>query len=146
MSKTGSYKMDISRKLFRTHLDGSPGEYKIALVLGSFEHGGLFYPLGNVKVGGKRTADHRVVYGAQPEIHHQFAQPQKMPNTVVSLAFAGLTGAPLLLLLGVWARLGVNANNLSKEPVGSAVFLGLVAAYMGPRQWPTGWASSYSRR
>ncbi|KAJ1933524.1 proteasome regulatory particle base subunit [Linderina macrospora] len=132
MSKLGSYKLDITRKQFRTHLDGHPGEYKISLVLGSFEHGGLFYPLGSVKVSGKAaTTEEKVVYGAKPEIHHQFAEAQKMPSIVVSLVFAGLTAAPLVGLLGVWAALGVNAKGLGKEPVGSAVFLGLVTAYMG---------------
>ncbi|KAJ1816960.1 proteasome regulatory particle base subunit [Coemansia sp. RSA 2598] len=129
--KAGSYRMDMTRKQFRSHLATAPGTYAVALVLGSFDEGGLFYHLGEVQVAGKRRSSASdVSYGPRPEIHHRFADPQRMPNVLLSLVFAGLVAAPLLALAGVWARLGVNADNLAKEPAGSTAFMVLVAAYM----------------
>ncbi|KAJ2359386.1 proteasome regulatory particle base subunit [Coemansia sp. RSA 2618] len=130
---SGSYKMDISRKSFRIHFSPAPGVYNIALVLGSFEEGGLFYDLGNVEMvaaKGAKTKKPAAVYGPKPEIQHRFAEPQKMPNILVSLFFTGLVAVPFIGLLAVWAHLGVNADNLQLEPVGSVVFMGLVAAYI----------------
>ncbi|KAJ2883666.1 proteasome regulatory particle base subunit [Coemansia aciculifera] len=133
-SKSGEFKMEMTRAQFRKHFDLAPGTYNVALVLGSHsdEDGGVLYKLGNVhmegssKNGGKAAKS--VVYGAREEIQHQFGSPQRMPNAAVSLAFSGVVVAPLVLLLVVWARLGVNVAGVQWEGV---VFLGAVAAYVG---------------
>ncbi|KAJ2007662.1 proteasome regulatory particle base subunit [Coemansia thaxteri] len=134
----GSFKLDVSRKQFRQHFDAAPGKYNVALVLGSFAEGGLLYKLGDVHmVAGSGSAKSKVaagskgVYGPKAEIQHRFAEPQRMPRAVVSLAFTGLVAAPLVALFGAWARLGVNFSNLQREPVGSVAFMGLVTAYLG---------------
>ncbi|KAJ2803379.1 proteasome regulatory particle base subunit [Coemansia helicoidea] len=129
-AKGGQYKASIPRKEFRRHLASAPGRYTLALVLGSFEHGGLVYELGAVDVAGKRAGPRRAALGPKLEIRHRFADPQRMPSAAVSLAFAGLVAAPLAGLAHVWARLGVNASNLKREAAGSAAFMALVAAYM----------------
>ncbi|KAJ1646105.1 proteasome regulatory particle base subunit [Coemansia asiatica] len=131
MGKNGSYRMDVTRKQFRSHLGAMPGKHMVSLVLGSFDEGGLFYELGEVQVAGKkRIGNADVLYGPRDEIHHRFAEPQRMPNVLLSLVFAGLVAAPLLALVGVWVRMGVNMSNLAKEPVGSSALMVLVAAYM----------------
>ncbi|KAJ2134839.1 proteasome regulatory particle base subunit [Coemansia sp. RSA 518] len=133
VKSTESYKMDVSRKNFRLHFSSAPGVYNVALVLGSFKQGGLFYDLGNVEMvapKGTKEKKHEVAYGPKPEIHHRFAEPQKMPNILVSLFFTGLVVVPFIGLLGGWAYLGVNADKLQMEPVGSVVFMGLIAAYI----------------
>ncbi|KAJ1965883.1 proteasome regulatory particle base subunit [Dipsacomyces acuminosporus] len=136
MSKKGSYKMDLTRRLYRRNFGGASGTYNIALILGSFEEGGLYYKLGNinispaVKAAARGSSAQEVKYEAKEEIHHKFADPQKMPNVGVSLVFTAMVVAPLLALFATWAKLGVNTRNLKKEPVGSAVFLGLIAVYM----------------
>ncbi|KAI9481880.1 proteasome regulatory particle base subunit [Coemansia sp. RSA 989] len=130
---SGSYKLDVSRKVFRQNFGSVPGVYNVALVLGSFAEGGLFYELGNVHMvaGNKaKLKEPKATYGPKPEIQHRFAEPQKMPNILFSLLFTGLAVAPLVALLGVWGRLGVNLQKLQLEPVGSVAFMGLVAAYM----------------
>ncbi|KAJ1668468.1 proteasome regulatory particle base subunit [Coemansia sp. RSA 1646] len=130
-TKRGSYKMDLSRKNFRTHFSSAPGTYNAALILGSFTDGGVFYELGDIIIAGKEKQKRDVaVYGAKPEIRHRFSDAQKMPNAAVSLAFTAAAVAPLVVLLGAWARLGVNAADLKKEAVGSVAFMGLVSAYM----------------
>ncbi|KAJ1841533.1 proteasome regulatory particle base subunit [Coemansia sp. RSA 2708] len=129
----GSYKMDISRKNYRRYFSSAPGIYSVALVLGAADHGGLFYELGNIEMVGSKGAKPKtpaVVYGPKPEIHHRFSEPQKMPNVFLSLIFTGLAVAPLVVLVGGWAQMGVNLNKLQLEPVGSVVFMGLVATCM----------------
>ncbi|KAI9501899.1 proteasome regulatory particle base subunit [Coemansia spiralis] len=137
-AKRGSYKMDLSRKNFRTHFSSAPGSYDIALVLGSFTDGGLFYKLGDIEIGGNSAAAKRkqqqkmdAAYGPKPEIRHRFAEPQRMPSALVSLAFTAAVVALLVALFCVWSRLGVNAANLKKESTGSVVFMALITAYMG---------------
>ncbi|KAJ2079518.1 hypothetical protein H4R24_003718 [Coemansia sp. RSA 988] len=129
----GSYKMDITRKDFRRHFAAAPGKYHVALELGAFSSGGAEYEVGNIEMAGGSKAPPlvSVAYGPKPEIHHRFADAQQMPNVVVSLVFAVLTAAPLAVLLQTWAGLGVNINGLRREMVGSVVFMGLIAAYMG---------------
>ncbi|KAJ1880410.1 hypothetical protein LPJ57_002269 [Coemansia sp. RSA 486] len=128
MGKSGSYRLNVGRKQLRTHL--TSGQYAISLVLGSFADGGLFYHLGDVQVVGKQKKKNVVRYGRQPEIQHRFAEPQRMPNVVLSAVFALLVCVPLAGLVGVWVRMGVNVDNLAKESVGSTMLLAMVAAYM----------------
>ncbi|KAJ2800553.1 proteasome regulatory particle base subunit [Coemansia furcata] len=135
MGKSGVFKMEITRKQFRTHFESAPGQYNVALVLGSYAEGGLLYKLGDVHmaVGTSKTQSSVAspVYGPKEEIRHRFAEPQRMPNVVVSLVFSCAVVVPLVVLLGAWAKLGVNVDNLQREAAGSIAFLGLVAAYVG---------------
>ncbi|KAJ2747212.1 proteasome regulatory particle base subunit [Coemansia sp. BCRC 34301] len=142
MGKPGGFKLELTRKQFRKHFDAAPGKYNMALVLGSHEQGGLLYKLGDVNMASsssssssssstKSAVSSPAAYGPKEEIRHRFAEPQRMPNAGLSLVFAGVVVVPLLALFVVWARLGVNANNLRREAVGSVAFLGLVAAYVG---------------
>ncbi|PIA13411.1 hypothetical protein COEREDRAFT_83524 [Coemansia reversa NRRL 1564] len=129
----GSYKMDITRKDFRRHFAAAPGQYHVALVLGSFKNGGAEFEVGNIEMAGgnKTQRPTSVTYGPKSEIHHRFSEPQQMPNIIVSLTFTALTVAPLVVLLQTWTGLGVNINGLRREMAGSVVFMALIAAYMG---------------
>ncbi|KAJ2015978.1 proteasome regulatory particle base subunit [Coemansia sp. S680] len=134
VGKSGVFKMEMTRKLFRKHFDSAPGQYNVALVLGSYTEGGLLYKLGDVYMAEGSSKGQASVaspgYGPKEEIRHRFAESQRMPNVVVSLVFSCAVVVPLVALLVVWARLGVNVDNLQKEAAGSLAFLGLVAAYM----------------
>uniref|UniRef100_A0A4W3J5X8 Dolichyl-diphosphooligosaccharide--protein glycosyltransferase subunit 2 n=1 Tax=Callorhinchus milii TaxID=7868 RepID=A0A4W3J5X8_CALMI len=74
-------------------------------------------------------------YAPKPEIQHLFREPEKRPPTVVSNAFTALVIAPLLLLLILWAKLGVNISNFTFTPstlifhLGHAAMLGLMYVY-----------------
>lgn len=130
----GSYKLSLTRKLFRKCFTQS-GTYNMALVVGSPEEtNGVLYELGEVEVKAISTNANKNLntkkYGKKDEIRHQFGAPQKMPNLGISLIFIALVCVPLVVLVAVWMGLGANLSNLPKEPMG-AVFLGLVGAYMG---------------
>lgn len=74
-------------------------------------------------------------YGSKPEIHHIFRDDPKSPPKVVSLFFTLAVLAALPVLLGVWAALGGNVDDLSKafgaRPVAHGLFLGSIVAMEG---------------
>ena len=53
---------------------------------------------------------------ARPEIIHMFRPPEKRPPTVVSTVFVALVAAPVLVLLVLWSRLGINLDALARVP------------------------------
>ncbi|XP_064653150.1 dolichyl-diphosphooligosaccharide--protein glycosyltransferase subunit 2-like [Lineus longissimus] len=66
------------------------------------------------------------MYAMRPEIEHMFRPPEKTPPTVVSNAFTVLVLLPILILLFLWMKIGVNISNfpLSVSAVGFHVCLG----------------------
>ncbi|XP_050073129.1 dolichyl-diphosphooligosaccharide--protein glycosyltransferase subunit 2 [Anopheles maculipalpis] len=63
-----------------------------------------------------------------PEIVHQFRTPEKRPARFVSDLFTVLCIAPIVILFGLWARLGVNVKNfpLSLGALGFHLGLGAI--------------------
>lgn len=51
--------------------------------------------------------------GPKPEIKHLFRPAEKRPPQAVSLFFTALAAAPLLLLLILWLKLGINFGNFT---------------------------------
>lgn len=75
----------------------------------------------------------KIVRGPKPEIVHMFRQPDKRPAKSVSLLFTALTAAPFLILLALWAKIGVNLGNFSARAVpfhlGFGAILGLFTLF-----------------
>ncbi|KAL1494878.1 hypothetical protein ABEB36_010394 [Hypothenemus hampei] len=71
--------------------------------------------------------------GPKPEIIHMFRQPDKRPATFVSLFFTVLTVSPLLVLLILWGKIGVNLSNFTARAVpfhlGFGAILGLFTLF-----------------
>uniref|UniRef100_A0A182SS73 Dolichyl-diphosphooligosaccharide--protein glycosyltransferase subunit 2 n=1 Tax=Anopheles maculatus TaxID=74869 RepID=A0A182SS73_9DIPT len=63
-----------------------------------------------------------------PEIVHQFRAPEKRPPRFVSDLFTALCIAPIIILIVLWARLGVNVKNfpLSLGALGFHLGLGAI--------------------
>uniref|UniRef100_A0A182NHK5 Dolichyl-diphosphooligosaccharide--protein glycosyltransferase subunit 2 n=1 Tax=Anopheles dirus TaxID=7168 RepID=A0A182NHK5_9DIPT len=68
-----------------------------------------------------------------PEIVHQFRAPEKRPPRFVSDLFTALCIAPLVILFGLWMKLGVNVKNfpLSLGAVGFHLGLGAILVLFG---------------
>uniref|UniRef100_A0A182TTD8 Dolichyl-diphosphooligosaccharide--protein glycosyltransferase subunit 2 n=1 Tax=Anopheles melas TaxID=34690 RepID=A0A182TTD8_9DIPT len=68
-----------------------------------------------------------------PEIVHQFRAPEKRPPRFVSDLFTALCIAPLVILFGLWAKLGVNVKNfpLSLGAIGFHLGLGAILVLFG---------------
>lgn len=63
---------------------------------------------------------------AKPEIKHLFRPAEKRPPQVVSMFFTALAAAPLLLLLGLWLKLGVNFGNFTFTAIPFHLGLGAI--------------------
>ncbi|KAJ2162898.1 hypothetical protein GGF46_000281 [Coemansia sp. RSA 552] len=124
----GVYRLDVTRRVFRKYFGGAGGTYDVALVVGSFAHGGAEVKVGRIEMGGKHTSP-APRYGPRPEIHHRFAPPQRMPNVAVSLAFTALSVLALAALAQAWRRMGANVAGVRSDAAGMGL-LALVAVYM----------------
>lgn len=51
-------------------------------------------------------------YEPKPEIQHVFREAEKRPPTIVSDVFTGLIVGTFVLLLILWAKIGVNVSNM----------------------------------
>lgn len=67
--------------------------------------------------------DSNVALGPLPELEHQFRMPEARPSSVVSLFFAGLVAAPLVILVGYYASQAGNTVWRKNVPfLSAAVF------------------------
>ncbi|XP_035659122.1 dolichyl-diphosphooligosaccharide--protein glycosyltransferase subunit 2-like isoform X5 [Branchiostoma floridae] len=68
------------------------------------------------------------LYQPREEIKHMFREPEVRPPATVSTAFTGLVLLPVLILLGLWIKLGVNIANfpLSLSAIGFHIGLGSI--------------------
>ncbi|PIO74706.1 hypothetical protein TELCIR_03279 [Teladorsagia circumcincta] len=109
------------QNLAKAHKDfeGVSGSYTAYLIIGDatirapmnwpFADFMLTLPPAPVEVVPKSQ---RINYDVLPEIKHLFRQPEKRPPTIVSDAFTLICLAPLLLLLVLWFRIGLNFGNM----------------------------------
>ncbi|KAH9373315.1 oligosaccharide transferase delta subunit [Haemaphysalis longicornis] len=74
----------------------------------------------------KPTVD---VHAPKPEIKHLFREQEKRPPAFLSNAFCGLVLAPLLLLIVLWARIGVNLSNFPFSLSTIMFHLGMAAIF-----------------
>ncbi|XP_078665506.1 dolichyl-diphosphooligosaccharide--protein glycosyltransferase subunit 2-like isoform X1 [Branchiostoma floridae x Branchiostoma belcheri] len=68
------------------------------------------------------------LYQPREEIQHMFREPEKRPPATVSTTFTALVLLPVLILLGLWIKLGVNIANfpLSLSAIGFHIGLGSI--------------------
>lgn len=94
---------------------GNSGTFDIELILGDpVMSNPITWNVGKIDVNlGKSEVSTKSTKGPKPEIHHLFRKAEKRPSTTVSLIFSILTAAPLLLLLVLWFKIGVNVKNFS---------------------------------
>ncbi|XP_054265944.1 dolichyl-diphosphooligosaccharide--protein glycosyltransferase subunit 2-like [Macrosteles quadrilineatus] len=69
------------------------------------------------------------IYQPKPEIKHLFREPERRPPVVVSTLFTGLVAVPFLILLILWAKLGVNISNFPFSLSALGFHLGLGAIF-----------------
>ncbi|KAJ8920572.1 hypothetical protein NQ315_004711 [Exocentrus adspersus] len=92
------------------------GNFDMELILGdSIITNPIRWTLGviDVNLGPSDSPAPRSLRGPKPEIKHLFRPAEKRPPEPVSLFFSGLTAAPLLVLLILWAKLGINFGNFT---------------------------------
>ncbi|XP_012231196.2 dolichyl-diphosphooligosaccharide--protein glycosyltransferase subunit 2 [Linepithema humile] len=118
------YKFDMPVGTAAANFGYQSGEYNMELIIGDavisnpfrFNIGTVtlkFPELSSTEVGEKSASYKQKpnVYTTKPEIKHMFREPERRPPAFVSNLFTGLCLAPVLLLLILWARLGINISN-----------------------------------
>ncbi|VDO26930.1 unnamed protein product [Haemonchus placei] len=130
----GKYFVDINLAEAHKDFEGVSGKYTAYLIIGdatirsslnwSFADFMLTLPPAPLEIVPKSQ---RINYDKLPEIRHIFRQPENRPCTIVSDAFTLICLAPLLLLLVLWLRIGLNFGNMPLN-VWTLIFHGSLAA------------------
>lgn len=105
------YKLDVNLASELAH----SGTFEMELILGdSVMSNPLRWELGTVEVNlNVPEPPKKLGRGLKPEIKHLFRPAEKRPAEAVSLLFTGLTVSPLLLLLLLWLKIGINFGNFT---------------------------------
>jgi len=93
------------------------GKYRMALIVGDKAMQlPISWILGDVSLTfsgqPKKTKRQERITEPKPAIDHMFRIPEKRPPKVVSSAFTILVVSPLLIMFGMWAKIGANISNL----------------------------------
>lgn len=106
------------------------GKYSMELIVGdAIIENPFSWILADIQLtfpeGAAANKDAQSQYAKRPEIKHMFRPEEKRPPTVVSLAFTALVLVPILVLFGLWLKIGVNISNfpMSLSAVGFHVCL-----------------------
>ncbi|CAG0913143.1 unnamed protein product [Notodromas monacha] len=134
-SSSKSYKFDLDVGAKEKTFGRQSGLYTMHLIIGDATISNpIEWELGNVNLEFRSGSGDQVKkskfdeYKSKPEIKHMFREPEKRPSDVVANAFSLLVLVPLVLLLALWMKLGVNLSNfpLSLGAVGFHIGLGCI--------------------
>jgi len=117
------FNLDLSSKAKDLNYDS--GRYAMQLVIGdALIENPLLWNLADIELQLPSTPETKAKRKSQvisqpsdvlPEIFHQFRKPERRASQVVAMSFTFLCLAPLLLLLGCWAKLGLNLRGLTEQ-------------------------------
>ncbi|XP_071633205.1 dolichyl-diphosphooligosaccharide--protein glycosyltransferase subunit 2 isoform X2 [Temnothorax longispinosus] len=132
------YKFDMPVGTAAANFGHQSGEYNMELIVGDAVISNPFrfniatvtlkFPEPTSMEGADKSVSYKQkpnVYTTKPEIKHMFREPERRPPAFVSNLFTGLCVAPVLLLLILWARLGVNISNFPLSLSAITFHLGL---------------------
>jgi len=130
-----------NNKLYKFELDlgadaaefKASGDYSLTLILGdAVVSNPISWLVADLELslpeGGQK--EEPGIYQPKPEITHLFREPEARPPQIVSTVFTLLSLSPLLLLLGLWAKLGANLGNFSPSLSCLGFHLGLGAIFV----------------
>ncbi|KAJ8898514.1 hypothetical protein PR048_003874 [Dryococelus australis] len=134
-----TYKFDIDVGLKAGEFGHLSGVYSMELLVGDAVLTNSFsWLVVDVKLKFQEQASPRstrdpYLYARRPEIKHLFREPERRPPAMVSNLFSGLVALPLVILLILWAHLGINVSNFpcSLSAVVFHVGLGAIFALFG---------------
>ncbi|XP_032674890.1 dolichyl-diphosphooligosaccharide--protein glycosyltransferase subunit 2 [Odontomachus brunneus] len=132
------YKFDMPVGTAAVNFGYQSGDYDVELIIGDAVISNPFrFNIGTVtlkfpEITSMEDTDKNIpykqkpnMYITKPEIKHMFREPERRPPAFVSNLFTGLCLSPVLLLLILWARLGVNISNFPLSLSAIAFHLGL---------------------
>ncbi|CAG9537011.1 unnamed protein product [Cercopithifilaria johnstoni] len=118
-----NYVFDVDFEKVAKDFEGLSGRYVVRLIVGdsAISHS-LDWNLVDVNLklpaiaAPKIKKSERIIYEKAPEIKHMFREPEKRPPRIVSTIFIFLSSFPLLVVLILWLRIGINFGNLPASP------------------------------
>ncbi|KAL6440134.1 hypothetical protein ACFW04_003029 [Cataglyphis niger] len=132
------YKFDMPVGTAAANFGHQSGDYNMELIIGDAVINNPFrFNIGTVTLkfpeltsteGADKSVSYKQkpdMYITKPEIKHMFREPERRPPAFVSNLFTGLCLAPVLLLLILWARLGINISNFPLSLSAITFHLGL---------------------
>nr|XP_018909835.1 PREDICTED: dolichyl-diphosphooligosaccharide--protein glycosyltransferase subunit 2 [Bemisia tabaci] len=134
-SSDNNYKFDIDFNSKSSLFEHKSGDYMISLIVGdAILSDSFLWDMAKVQLkfpsdapdAAKSSTD---IYKPKPEIQHLFREPEPRPRAAVSTFFTGLVILPLLILLGLWVKLGVNIKNFPFSLSAVLFHLGLGAIF-----------------
>jgi oligosaccharyltransferase complex subunit delta (ribophorin II) len=130
------YKLELDLTTNAKDLGYNSGTYELILYLGDFLIEDSFaWSLGEVKLtvahGKAKTVNplYAVSYGPKPEIKHMFRQPEPRPPRFLSDTFTLIVLSPLLILFGLWIKVGANISAFPFSISALAFHLGLASMF-----------------
>ncbi|KAI8916809.1 Oligosaccharyltransferase subunit Ribophorin II-domain-containing protein [Entophlyctis helioformis] len=139
-SEKGSYNLalDLTSEAVLQKLSKPSGNHSLTLYISDARAEPFLYHLGFASLDTSLVpaippTEADDVFEPLPPITHKMRPAEKLPAAAVSYVFTGLTLAPWLGLLAVWAMLGANIRNLAESPanfVYGTGFFGALAALL----------------
>jgi oligosaccharyltransferase complex subunit delta (ribophorin II) len=128
------YKVDLDVAKRANEFSRLSGTYELRIDIGDVGFSNAISALlGSVKLnfvsGVTELPDPLTRFQPKPEIKHLFREPEKRPAAVVSTAFSFAVLAPVLILLGLWAKLGINFKNFDFHPASLVFYASLGAIF-----------------
>jgi len=127
---SNNYKFELGVSASEKEFGGLSGIYSVELIIGDATISNpMMWHFADLKMAFPDKTDSPpavdYTYKARPEISHIFQKPETRPPALVSAVFTGLCLLPLLVLLVLWAKLGVNLSNFKFNLTTIGFHLGL---------------------
>lgn len=137
VDSNGIYKFDMDIGSKASELGIKSGKYNVELIIGDAIISNPFrwtLAEAELRITGPAAAQATSspaapIRGMRPEIKHMFREPERRPPPVISTLFTGLVIAPLVILFGIWIKLGINVSNFSFSLSGLLFHGGLAAIF-----------------
>uniref|UniRef100_A0A8R1TSE8 Dolichyl-diphosphooligosaccharide--protein glycosyltransferase subunit 2 n=2 Tax=Onchocerca TaxID=6281 RepID=A0A8R1TSE8_ONCVO len=131
-----NYVFDADFEKVAKDFEGLSGRYAVRLIVGDSAISHAFdwnlvdinLQIPPVAIPRIKKSEH-IVYEKAPEIKHMFREPEKRPPQIVSTVFIFLSAVPLLIVLILWLRIGINFGNLPASPSVLVFHSGLIGIF-----------------
>jgi oligosaccharyltransferase complex subunit delta (ribophorin II) len=113
------YTFELNLNTHSKDFAGVSGKYALRLLLGdakasnaiNWHFGDLLLSVPPTETPAVKKSK-QIIYNPLPEIKHEFREQEKRPSILVSDVFTIICATPLLLLLILWLRVGINFGNI----------------------------------
>lgn len=127
------YSFELDMNTASQDFNSKSGKYSLTVILGDAV---ITNPTAwlaaelDINLPGEENAKEPGTFDAKPEITHVFREPETRPASVVSNTFALLCLVPILIMLVLWAKIGVNCSNFTFSPAAIGFHSGLTAIFV----------------